>query len=144
MQKYFFDYINIKICNAFVSLHSNLFLTMDNHCFELLKKIVSCYCSIRFKSHAREQNEILKKKQIANCFVQSNFTKWLIINICLTLFALLFFNESERQANYSIYKGILNNLIYALLGDETLLCFLAYILLLGLLFYSICMFFGGN
>ena len=29
MRKYFFDYVNIKICDAFVLLHSNLFLTMD-------------------------------------------------------------------------------------------------------------------
>ena len=64
MKKYYFDYVNIQICNAFVSLHSNLFLTMDNHCYELLKKIVSCYTSIRFKSHAREQNEILKKNRL--------------------------------------------------------------------------------
>ena len=56
-RKYLFDYVNIKICNVFVLLHSNLFLTMDNHCFEFLKQIVSCYCSIRFKSHAHEQNE---------------------------------------------------------------------------------------
>ena len=44
--------------------------------------------------------KFLRRKKIANCFVQSNFTKWLVINLFHTLFALLFFNESERQAHY--------------------------------------------
>ena len=59
---------------------------------------------LRVKSYANEQNEILK---IVNCFVQSTFTKWLVTNIFHTISALLFFNESERQAHYrQIIKSI--------------------------------------
>ena len=63
LKNYYFYYINIKICNAFISLHGKMFVNMDNHCYELLKKIVACYCSIRFKSHAKEKNEELKKNE---------------------------------------------------------------------------------
>ena len=64
MKKYFFDFINMKICNTFVSMFTALFSGLDNHCYELLKKIIFCYCSIRFKSFAKEQNEILKKSKL--------------------------------------------------------------------------------
>ena len=37
-KKYFFDYVNIKICNYFVSIHSVMMKQMDNHCYELLKE----------------------------------------------------------------------------------------------------------
>ena len=100
MRKYFFDYVNIKICNAFVLLQSYLFLTMDNHCFELLKK----KCSVNAQLGLRA---ILKKKKIVNCFVQRNFTKWLVINIFIHFLHYFFFNESERQAHYrQIIKSI--------------------------------------
>ena len=36
-KKYFFDYVNIKICNSFVSIHS-IMKKMDNHCYDLLKE----------------------------------------------------------------------------------------------------------
>ena len=37
-KKYFFDYVNIKIVNTFISLHSVMLKTMDNHCYDLLKE----------------------------------------------------------------------------------------------------------
>ena len=37
-KKYFFDYVNIKIVDTFISLHSVMMKTMDNHCYDLLKK----------------------------------------------------------------------------------------------------------
>ena len=37
-KKYFFDYVNIKICNSFVSIHSIIMKKMDNHCYDLLKE----------------------------------------------------------------------------------------------------------
>ena len=69
--KYYFDYVNIKICNSFLSLHSDLFSKMDNHCYELLKKVVSFYVSIRFKSHSLEQNELLKKNRLRTLLSKS-------------------------------------------------------------------------
>ena len=58
-KKYFFDHVNLKICNSFVSIHSCLIKLLDNHGLDLMKKIISCYSSIRFKSH-----ELLKKKRL--------------------------------------------------------------------------------
>lgn len=74
-KKYFFDFINIKICNAFVSLFGNIFKLMDNHSYDLMKKIVSCYVSIRFKSHAKLTNETIKKKRL-----RQKLTKLIIQN----------------------------------------------------------------
>ena len=64
LKKFFFDYCNIKICNGFVSLYGNIFKSMDNHSYELMKVIVSCFLSIRFKSHARLINERIKKQNL--------------------------------------------------------------------------------
>ena len=33
-KKYFFDYVNIKIVNTFITLHSVMMKTMDSHCYE--------------------------------------------------------------------------------------------------------------
>ena len=55
---------NIKIFNGFVSLYGNIFKSMDNHSYELMKIIVSCFLSIRFKSHARLINERIKKQNL--------------------------------------------------------------------------------
>ena len=63
-KKYFFDYVSLKICNSFVSLHDCMIKLLDNHGLDLMKKFVSCYCSIRFKSHAKLQNDLLKKKRL--------------------------------------------------------------------------------
>ena len=49
-KKYFFDFVCIKICNKFVSIHSGLFRNMDSHCYELLKRIRNIYVFIRFKN----------------------------------------------------------------------------------------------
>ena len=38
--KNFFSTINVKICNGFVSLYGNIFKSMDNHSYELIKVIV--------------------------------------------------------------------------------------------------------
>ena len=64
LKKFFFDYCNIKICNGFVSLYGNIFKSMDNHSYELMKVIVSCFLSIRFKSHARLINERIRKQNL--------------------------------------------------------------------------------
>ena len=64
LKKFFFDFCNIKICNGFVSLYGNIFKSMDNHSYELMKIIVSCFLSIRFKSHARLINERIKKQNL--------------------------------------------------------------------------------
>ena len=61
LKKYYFDHCNIKICNGFVSFYGDIFKKMDNHSYELMKTIVSCYLSIRFKSYARFINEKHKK-----------------------------------------------------------------------------------
>ena len=63
-KKYYFDFVQILICNSFVSLHSEMFRNLDCHSYELLKKIVACYVSIRFKSFAKKKNEELKKKRL--------------------------------------------------------------------------------
>ena len=75
MKPYYFDFVKIKICNSFVSLHSEIFRNMDNHCYELMKKIVSCYCSIRFKSFVKEQNDLLKRNR-----VRSKLNKLVLFN----------------------------------------------------------------
>ena len=46
-KKYFFDFIVIKASNCFVSLHGDLLKEMDNHSYDLMKKVVECYASIR-------------------------------------------------------------------------------------------------
>ena len=61
-KKYFFDFIVLKASNCFVTLHHDFLKKMDNHSYDLMKKIVECYASIRFKSHARITNNNLKKK----------------------------------------------------------------------------------
>ena len=63
-KRYFFDFVQIKVCNAIVSLYGNLFKTMDNHAYENVKIIVTCYVTIRFKSHAKLKNERIKKKRL--------------------------------------------------------------------------------
>ena len=63
-KKYYFDFVNIKVCNCFVSFYGEMIKRLDNHGFDLLKRLISCYISIRFKSHAREQNELLKRKRL--------------------------------------------------------------------------------
>ena len=64
LKKYYFDHCNIKICNGFVSFYGDIFKKMDNHSYELMKTIVSCYLSIRFKSYARFINEKHKKQNL--------------------------------------------------------------------------------
>ena len=64
LRKYYFDHCNIKICNGFVSFYGDIFKEMDNHSYELMKTIVCCYLSIRFKSHARYMNEQQKKQNL--------------------------------------------------------------------------------
>ena len=64
LKKIFFDYCNIKICTGFVSFYGDIFKSMDNHSYELMKVIVTCYLSIRFKSHARLINERIKKQNL--------------------------------------------------------------------------------
>ena len=64
LRKYYFDHCNIKICNGFVSFYGDIFKEMDNHSYELMKTIVCCYLSIRFKSHARYMNEKQKKQNL--------------------------------------------------------------------------------
>lgn len=63
-KKYFFDFIVMKICNSFVSFHGDILKTMDNHCYELTKKIVSCYVTIRLKYHAKSYNDKHKKTRL--------------------------------------------------------------------------------
>ena len=63
-KKYSFDFIVLKASNCFVTLHHDLLKKMDNHSYDLMKKIVECYASIRFKSHARMTNTNLKKNKI--------------------------------------------------------------------------------
>ena len=43
LKKIFFDYCNIKICTGFVSFYGDIFKSMDNHSYELMKVIVTCY-----------------------------------------------------------------------------------------------------
>ena len=63
-RKYFFDFIQLQICTSFVSLHGHMFKGLDNHAYELLKQVVACYTSIRFKSFARQKNEEIRKKRL--------------------------------------------------------------------------------
>ena len=63
-KKYFFDFVCIKICKIFVSIHSGLFRNMDSHCCGLLKQIINIYVSIRFKSHTKRENYEIKKKRL--------------------------------------------------------------------------------
>lgn len=63
-KKYFFDFICLKIVSTFVSSHGNFFLNMDNHAYELSKKIVSCYVAIRLKHFAKIQNDALKRNRL--------------------------------------------------------------------------------
>ena len=77
LRKYYFDHCNIKICNGFVSFYGDIFKEMDNHSYELMKTIVCCYLSIRFKSHARYMNEKQKKTKFEieideNCVQQNH------------------------------------------------------------------------
>ena len=51
------QYGNMNICNGFVSLYGNIFKYMDNHSYELMKVIVSCFLLIHFTSHARLINQ---------------------------------------------------------------------------------------
>ena len=41
MKPYYIDFLKIKKCNSFVLLHSDIFRAMDNHCYELMKIMVS-------------------------------------------------------------------------------------------------------
>ena len=61
--KYFFDYICVKVTTYFFNMHDDIVKELDEHGVNLIKKICSCYTSIRLKHHARLQNQKLKKKQ---------------------------------------------------------------------------------
>ena len=62
--KYYFDFVKVKISNTFVQLYGAMLKDLDEHCYEILKALVSSYVSIRFKSHARRKNELIKKKRL--------------------------------------------------------------------------------
>ena len=64
LKNFFFDYCNIKFCNGFVCLYGNIFKSMDNYSYELMKVIVSCFLSICFKIHTRLINERIKKQNL--------------------------------------------------------------------------------
>ena len=64
LKKVFFDYCNIKIGNGFVSLYGNIFKSMDNHSYELMKVIVPCFLLIHLKRHDRLINERIKKQNL--------------------------------------------------------------------------------
>lgn len=67
-KKYFVDFLNLKIVTTFVSLRGFMFNSMDNHAYELTKKIVACYTAIKCKHHAKLQNEKIKKNRIRKKF----------------------------------------------------------------------------
>ena len=66
--KYYFDFVKVKILNTFVQLYGAMLKDLYEHCYEIFKALVSSYVSIRFKSHARRKNELIKKKLcVLNC-----------------------------------------------------------------------------
>ena len=62
--KYFFDYICVKVTTYFFNMHDDIVKELDEHGVNLIKKICSCYTSIRLKHHARLQNQKLKKTKM--------------------------------------------------------------------------------
>ena len=96
-KKYYFDFVQILICNSFVSLHSGMLRNLDCHSYELLKKIVACYVSLRFKSFAKKKNEELKKKRL-----RSKLSRMIIFptnKVCVKkeYFFILFWLRRERD-----------------------------------------------
>ena len=63
-KKYFFDYICVKVTTYFFNMHDDIVKELDEHGVNLIKKICSCYTSIRLKHHARLQNQKLKKTKM--------------------------------------------------------------------------------
>ena len=47
----------------FFNMHDDIVKELDEHGVNLIKKIFSCYTSIRLKHHARLQNQKLKKNK---------------------------------------------------------------------------------
>ena len=62
---YFFDFVCVKIVKSFME-RTDLFILNCNHNYDLYKKIVSCYASIKLKHHSKLENEKLKKKRLRN------------------------------------------------------------------------------
>ena len=60
-KKYFLDFLTMKIVKIVVDLQKQLFDLLDEHGYELVKKIVICYCCIRLKHHASLENLKIKK-----------------------------------------------------------------------------------
>ena len=63
-KKYYFDYMLVKVTNAYVCLHGNELVNMHGHSFEMIKRIISMYTCIRLKHFAREENRRLKKNKL--------------------------------------------------------------------------------
>ena len=61
-KRFFFDYISLKIVK--IVIESTDLADFDDHRYDLVKKIVSCYTCLRLKHHARLENQKLKKKKI--------------------------------------------------------------------------------
>ena len=62
---YFFDFVCVKIVISFME-RTDLFILNCNHNYDLYRKIVSCYASIKLKHHSKLENEKLKKKRLRN------------------------------------------------------------------------------
>lgn len=60
-KKFFLDFLTIKIIRVLVDIHKDIYSKLDDHGYELVKKIIICYCCIRLKHHAHLVNEKLKK-----------------------------------------------------------------------------------
>ena len=63
-KKYFFDFICLKIVNICMNLHQSLLQSLDEHGYDLMKKIVSIYSCLRLKRHAKLENQKIKKKRL--------------------------------------------------------------------------------
>lgn len=62
---FFFDFLCVKIVKSY--MESNKIVLLDcNHNYELYKKIVACYTSIKLKHHIKLENEKMKKKRLRN------------------------------------------------------------------------------
>lgn len=61
--KYLLDYLSLKILRVLLSSHQSLLFNLDEHSYDLSKKIIVCYCCLRLKHHAKLENEKIKIKE---------------------------------------------------------------------------------
>ena len=84
-------------------MHDDIVKELDEHGVNLIKKICSCYTSIRLKHHARLQNQKLKKKNKNEDKIEQNDFVYSSINKMIICYPRILFYNVIYSAKFFMY-----------------------------------------